>query len=103
MKKQNKNSVMKMINKILIDLGLAKKPKKRNRSKMTYLSLFKMEDGTLYKQKKNMIASQKVFVEKVKLDSQFILDENQNNNEGLPKIEDMTSEQIIKYCNAQKL
>lgn len=71
--------------------------KKRTREKSYFLPVYKMTDGTLYKYKNTMLISNKTVISKIKLDCKYILDEYALNG-WVPQIEDMSKEEILKYC-----
>ena len=71
--------------------------KRRTRGRSDKLSLYLMEDGTHYYHKKNMLSSGKTLKRRISFDCMSILELYQE-EQWLPKVEDMTREEITQYC-----
>lgn len=71
--------------------------KRRTRGRSYDLFLYLMEDGTYYFHKQNMLSSGKELKRRVPLDCMSILEFYQEEC-WLPNVEDLTREEIVKYC-----
>lgn len=94
---QYDKDLIKAVDQALEKMGFNPPRPKRTRSRSHTLPVYVMTDGTQYKQRKTMLASNKEFKEKSHLDCNFILHCYEHEN-WLPKIVDMSDREIIEYC-----